>query len=214
LFSSIEAQEFPELLKEDFEKGADRWQPTDPKAWKIEEAPGGGKVFFQFSASGYKPPFRSPFNYALLKDVVVGDFVLDLEAKSTSPKAGNHRDVCLIFGHQSNTKFYYIHVAGLSGANDPRANQVFIVNEAERKKLESSVSRHAKPWDDAFHKIRIVRKVSDGSIKLYFDDLEKPVIEANDKTFTWGQVGVGTFDDTAQFDNIRLRGVKVTQPAK
>ena len=31
---------------------------------------------------------------------------------------------------------------------------------------------------------------------------------ATDKTFTHGQVGFGTFDDTANFDDFKLYGVK------
>jgi hypothetical protein len=40
-----------------------------------------------------------------------------------------------------------------------------------------------------------------------------PVMTAVDKTFKWGQVGIGSFDDTGIFDNFVLRGVKVEKPA-
>ena len=32
---------------------------------------------------------------------------------------------------------------------------------------------------------------------------------ANDKTFAYGRIGVGTFDDTADWDDIVIRGTKV-----
>ena len=54
-----------------------------------------------------------------------------------------------------------------------------------------------------------MRRVDDGTMKVYFDDMEKPFMTANDKTFTWGQVGVGTFDDHGNFDDFELRGVRV-----
>ena len=70
------AAKLPLLVHEDFEKGADAWQPTDPAAWKLEKADG-NTVYSQFQRrSKYDPPHRSPYNIALLKDVVVGDFVL------------------------------------------------------------------------------------------------------------------------------------------
>ena len=66
------AADWPVLLTEDFEKGADRWKPTDAAAWKIEEV-AGGHAFSQFvKQSKYEPPHRSPYNIALLKDVIVG----------------------------------------------------------------------------------------------------------------------------------------------
>ena len=42
-----------------------------------------------------------------------------------------------------------------------------------------------------------MRKVADGTIEIYFDDMKKPLMTANDKTFAWGQIGLGTFDDAA-----------------
>lgn len=35
------------------------------------------------------------------------------------------------------------------------------------------------------------------------------IMTANDKTFTWGRVGVGSFDDSGNWTDIKLRGVKV-----
>ncbi len=54
-----------------------------------------------------------------------------------------------------------------------------------------------------------MRKVADGTIEIYFDDLKTPVMTANDKTFTWGQVGIGSFDDSGNWDDVKLRGVRV-----
>jgi hypothetical protein len=31
-------------------------------------------------------------------------------------------------------------------------------------------------------------------------------MQATDKTFVWGQIGVGSFDDTGNFDDVRLWG--------
>jgi hypothetical protein len=101
----------PLLVHEDFEKGADRWQPTDPKAWRIVETDR-GKVYNQFAQSKYNPPYNSPHNISLLKDVLVGDFVLT----------------------------------------------------------------------------------------------------AVDKTFLWGQVGLGSFDDHGNWDDVKLYGTKVEKP--
>ncbi len=41
---------------------------------------------------------------------------------------------------------------------------------------------------------------------MYFDDMENPVMTARDKTFTWGRIGIGSFDDTGEFDEVRLYG--------
>src|SRR5262245_1186211 len=106
--AAVQAGEMPLLFKEDFARGADQWQPTDPAAWKVAKD-GPRSVYAQFKQSAYKPPHRSPFNIALRKDIIVGDFVLDAKVRSTV-KDYPHRDVCLFFGYQDNAHFYYVHL--------------------------------------------------------------------------------------------------------
>jgi hypothetical protein len=54
--------------------------------------------------------------------------------------------------------------------------------------------------------------VASGEIAVYFDNLYTPIMTATDKTFAWGQIGVGSFDDTSDWDDIQVRGVRVTKP--
>jgi hypothetical protein len=37
--------------------------------------------------------------------------------------------------------------------------------------------------------------------------MDTPVMTAVDNRFKWGKVGVGSFDDTGQFDDIKLWGI-------
>ena len=199
-----EVKGLPLLLYEDFESGAGRWEPTDPKVWKIAEQDGNHTFEVFEKRSNFNPKHRSPFNRALLKDVNVGSFVLDVDLQSTIPDYG-HRDLCLFFGYQDDAHLYYVH---FGKKTDDYANQIFIVNDAPRKKI-STKTTPGTDWDDAWHHARIVRDAESGKIDIYFDDMETPVMTAVDKTFTTGRIGIGSFDDTGRFDNIRLYGHKV-----
>ncbi len=200
------ADPLPVVYSEDFEKGADNWQPMDPDQWKVKKTDQ-GQVFSQYEKkSKYKPPFRSPTNIAILKDVVVSDFEFKAKVHSTHTDY-DHRDACLVFGYQDASHFYYVHFGKKA---DDHANQIFIVNGAARKKI-SLTSTPGTNWHEKWHDVKVKRNVADGTIEVFFDDMEKPVMTAKDKTFAWGQIGVGTFDDTADYDNLELRGVKVPQ---
>jgi hypothetical protein len=190
-----------------FEQGADEWEPTDAKAWTVKKTEQGAVYSQHVKRSQYEPPFRSPYNLSLLKDVVVGDCVLEAKVRSTHPDYG-HRDVCLVFGYQDPSHFYYVH---LGKQADEHANQIFIVNKAPRTKI-SLTSTPGTNWDDEWHHVRVVRNTKDGSINVYFDDMEKPVMTAQDKTFTWGRVGIGTFDDTSDWASVKLTGTKAAKP--
>jgi len=206
LFSTAQARaELPLVVSEGFETGADRWQPTDEQSWKIAETPS-GNVYSLFKDSTYQPPYRSPVNISLLKDAVVGDFVLEARLQSTVQDY-NHRSMVMVFGYQDPAHFYYVH---FGKRTDDHANQIFIVDGAPRVKI-STRTTPGTPWDDAWHRVKIVRSVADGKIDVYFDDMENPVMTAADKTFAWGRIGVGAFDDLGNFDQIVLRG-EVVQP--
>ena len=151
--------------------------------------------------SKYEPPFRSPKHMAILKDKTVTDFQLDVRVHSTH-KDYNHRDACLFFGYQNPSQFYYVH---LGKVTDPHANQIFIVNKAARTKISLTTTK-GTPWDDNWHNVRVTRDIKSGEIKVYFDDMTTPVMTAVDKTFGWGQIGVGSFDDTADWDDLKLLG--------
>lgn len=196
------------VFRDDFSRGSDHWAPTDAKAWKIEATPE-GPVYRLFGASEYKPKHRSPYNISLVRELNVGDFELDVKVRSTK-RDYDHRDLCIIFDYQDPEHFYYVH---FGKKTDDHANQIFIVNGAARSKI-SIETTPGTPWDDNWHHVRVKRDPSEGTIAVYFDDMEKPAMTAKDTTFRWGQVGVGSFDDTGDFDDFELRGNRAIKPGK
>ena len=201
---SAEPSRLPLIFQEDFEAGAMNWEAKDPGGWKIAKTKL-GQVYSQYKKeSDYKPPHRSPFHISLIKDVVVGDFELTVQVRSTHADYG-HRDVCLFLGYQDPAHFYYVH---LGKKTDDHANQVFIVDGKPRTKISHKTTSGTN-WDDQWHTVRIVRQTKTGLIAVYFDNLRNPIMLAQDKTFLRGRIGVGSFDDTGDWDNLRLRGIRV-----
>jgi len=199
--------ELPVVFTADFETGGlEAWSPTDARAWAIVEAEGNHFLALQ-KQSKYKPEVRSPVNLSLINDVCVGSFVLELKMHSTTKDYG-HRDLCLFFGHQDATHFYYVHIANRS---DPHANSIFIVDGEPRVSIAEKRTAGTK-WDEKWHTVRLVRDVEAGTIQVYFDDMEKPIMSAKNDKFKWGQVGVGSFDDTGEYDDLVLRGQNVEPP--
>ncbi len=196
--------EQPIIFADDFENGTSAWQPTDTAKWKIS-LDGDNHVFHLLGKSDYQPPHRSPHSISLRKDVNVSDFVLTVKVKTLQTSRA-HRDMCLFFGYQNPANFYYVH---LGQKTDDHANQIFIVNNAPRIKI-SEKTNAGTPWkDDTWHTVKIVRKVADGLIEIYFDDMDHPQMVTHNKEFLWGQIGLGSFDDLGQWDDIELLGTTV-----
>jgi hypothetical protein len=214
LASGFSATEVPRgyklLYEQNFDQGPDKGESspaasgflmTDPKAWAISKEENGHALEL-VTQSKYNPAFRSPFNIALIKGKSFGDFVLEADLKQTGKEYG-HRDMCLFFGFQDASHFYYVHMASKA---DDHAHNIFIVNDAPRLKIARTTTGGIHWGADLWHKVRLERKVSDGTVKVYFDDMTLPIMTAEDKTFGAGFIGFGSFDDTGKIDNIRIWG--------
>jgi hypothetical protein len=191
------------LYEQDFQKpdALKDFVMTDPKAWKIA-ATNDQRALELTKQSQYKPLVRSPVNIALIADKVFGDFVIEVDLIQTGREYG-HRDMCIFYGVQSPTNFYYTHIAT---AADPNAHNVFIVNNAPRKNIARETTKGVNWGLNVWHKVRLERDTKSGTINVYFDDMSKPIMVAQDTHFTSGYIGFGSFDDTGMIDNIRIWG--------
>ena len=161
----VGGKKVPLLFEADFENDdISGWKATDPDAWRIE--PGNdGKVLALHKQSEYEPQVRSPFNINLIRNVVVGSFKLEIKMRSTTKDYG-HRDMCLIFGHQDSTHFYYVHIANQS---DAHANSIFIVDAEPRVSIAETRTEGTK-WDENWHTVQLIRDAEKGTIEVFFDD--------------------------------------------
>lgn len=150
-------------------------------------------------------PVRRPSALALVNGPDLTDTTLEVEVRSTAamPDVTPRRDALLIVGYQSPTKFYYVH---LSAARDEVHNGIFLVDEADRRRIDSR-SEVTPLVDREWHRTRLVRSAASGRLEVYVDDRPEPIMVATDTALPWGRVGVGSFDDTAEFRRVVVRGV-------
>jgi hypothetical protein len=191
------------VFRDDFEQAAvepgtvaEDWEMLDPKTWKRSKREGSQTIEITARGSAYTPPVRSPRHVALVKDLELGSFEITFRVKSTKD-TGNHRDCCVFFNYLDDRHFYYVH---LGARPDPHSGQIMIVDDAPRKALTDN--QNPTPWDDAWHTVKVIRDVSDGRIAVFFDNMQRPLMEVHDKTFTHGRIGLGSFDDLNAFDDV------------
>lgn len=205
----IQGKSLPLIYISDFTKGTEGWEFTDANAWKILPE-NGIPVLSLFQQSKFEPAVRSPLNQAIVKNLTVSDFVLEAEMKTTKEEYP-HRDLCLFFGKQDPSHFYYVHIAPTSKDGDPNAHSVFLVDGKPRVSIALERIKEEKWSDTEYRKIRIVRDSTSGEILVYFVNLEKPAMKAIDKTFVTGKIGVGSFDDIGNVRSLKVWGNTVNK---
>jgi len=190
----------PLVYSEDFEDGGEGWVFTDDAAWEVRLEDNNHALALHKS-SQYQPPVRSPHSIARIEGLKVSDFILEARMKQIGKEYG-HRDLCIFFGYQDPSHFYYCHIATKA---DPHAHSVFIVDAKPRLSIAKERTPGAD-WGTGYHKVRMVRSTETGKIQVFFDDMEKPIMVAEDKTFLEGGIGFGSFDDVGLFDDIKIWG--------
>lgn len=174
---------------------------SDPSVWDVI-ALDDRRALELKGPSTYKPPHRSPLAIALLKTPVFTDVTVTAELQQTGREYG-HRDLCLFFGFASKDRFYYTHLATTPDAN---AHNVFLVDGAARRNLLPPQESGVVWGTDVRHQVRLERRAATGLIRVFFDDMDKPILEVVDRTIGAGRVGFGSFDDTGRFSNIVVEG--------
>lgn len=200
--TSFVPDDYQLVFKEDFEdkNALKRFEMTDPSAWKITKKDD-NRFLDLFGASDYEPRVRSPRNIAMIAEQSFGSFVLEADVMQTGREYG-HRDMCFFFGMKDASNFYYTHLAT---SPDPHAHNIFLVNDEPRVAIAGEIAEGID-WGETnqWHKLKIERSVQDGSIKVYFNDMSNPIMEATDTHFDTGHIGFGSFNDTGRIDNIKI----------
>jgi len=145
---------------------------------------------------------RRPAALAILNMQPVQRVTIEADIRSTAPADVVRRDLDIIVGYESPTRFYYVHLAAVS---DDVHNGIFRVKNADRVRIDSG---GAKPQlaDFSWHHVRVDRDGRTGRIAVYMDGSRAPVLQATDTTIGRGRVGVGSFDDTGEFRDIVIEG--------
>ena len=197
-------QGLPLLARCDFENGrADGWQANDPDHWRIVKKD--GSMVYELTAPGEQGKVRAPTSWSLLSGREVVSFVLTGRLQCYSDPANNKRDMCVIFHYQDPTHFYYVHFAASS---DGVHNVIARVNGSDRVKINAEPEGKSvfRLTDMKWHGFKVTCDDATGEIKAYLDDMNVPILTARDTTLRRGLVGVGSFDDTGCFDDIKLWG--------
>jgi hypothetical protein len=186
---------------------ARHWSPVTPAKWRFP-----GREVVLAEAGVARPGPRRPFEYAILnKGPVFGSVRITGSVRLDTPVEITNRDVIIVFGHRSDTEFYYAHLS--SDNTIYPHNGIFVVNNADRVRIEDQwngvIGAQPAVSDAAWHRVEVVHCATTGEIAVYVDGENIPRMTALDKTFNSGRVGFGSFDNIGRLRDLRVTGTAV-----
>jgi hypothetical protein len=199
-------EQLPLLASSDFENGqASGWEPSDPAHWRVVRQD--DSFVYELAAPGKQGSVRAPTSWSLLAGHDVTSFIFTGRLKSAADPANANPDQCVFFHSQDPAHLYYVH---FSARSDELHNIIGLVNGADRVKVNSEPPGKStfRLTDTNWHPFKVSYDSETGRIEAFLDDMERPILTAVDKTLDHGRVGVGSYDDTGCFDDLKLWGIE------
>ena len=171
--------------------------------WNLVPEEGRGTVL-ELSKYGDIPeePVRRPGSLILAPAPAVGTFEMEVNLRTLEMEKKG-ADVILVFGYQDPTHYYYAHIC--NDSNDKGHHVIFKVEGS--KKTRTLIDNETAPeptLNGQWQSVRL-KRTSMGHVEVYCDDNDTPTLTADDATWPTGRVGLGSFNDNAQFDELVIR---------
>jgi hypothetical protein len=184
--------------------GGENWDPVTPEKWAFRN-----RQAILAEPGVARPGPRRPFEYAVLTaGPELGSVEIEGEVRLDTPVEVSNRDVIIVFGWQSDTEFYYVHLS--SDNTIYPHNGIFVVDNADRLRIDDqwngSIGAPPAISDADWHDIRVTHCAETGEIAVYVDGSDRPLMTAIDTTFQSGRVGFGSFDNIGRLRDLRVTG--------
>jgi len=169
------------------------WTPLTVSRWSVVDDNGNNALFL--NTTSYPPLSGNRLGEYIVSPDSYADFTLTVEAKSNESAGNTNADYALVFGFVDNQNYFYMLF------NRTLSNtQLFKVDGGVRELIGTATA--GSIVDDAYHEIEVRR--TGNSIEVRSDG--GLVLAAEDSTFPSGKLGLGSFNDSAYFDDIRITG--------
>jgi hypothetical protein len=173
------------------------WTVPNPADWSVTKE-GGSDVLHLLVGREPLPGPRKPFQFALAEMKPVSKATLEADVMPTK------RSLMIVYAYQDAAHFDYVHFSTDTGAKQPVHNGVFHVYGGERVRISSTDGPPAFPAINHWFHIKVVWDGETGEVQGYVEGQPVPALHAVDLSLREGRFGVGSFDETGDFKNVKI----------
>ncbi len=144
------------------------------------------------------PGPRRPFQFAIADTPEFSRVSIKLDAKPLK------RSLIVVYAYRDEAHFDYVHFSTDTATKQPVHNGVFHVFGGERVRISSTAGPASFEAKDRWYHIEVNWNGETGRVDATVDG--KPVLAAVDMSLNSGKVGIGSFDETADFKEVNIDG--------
>jgi len=110
----------------------------------------------------------------------------------------------IVFAYRDEAHFDYAHLSIDTGVKQPMHNGVFHVYGGERVRISADRGPAAFSATGRWHHVKFMHDATTGTAGVTVDGQAIPALTAVDLSLGPGKVGIGSFDETGEFKNVRI----------
>jgi len=177
-----------------------KWTVPYSADWQIQND-SGTTVLHMAQGREPLPGPRRPFQFAIADTPDFSNVTVQLDAKPLK------RSLMIVYAYRDASHFDYVHFSTDTATKQPVHNGVFHVFGGERVRISSTEGPASFEATDRWYHIEVRWNGTTGRVEASVDG--KPVLTAVDLSLNSGKVGIGSFNETADFKSVKIDGTPV-----
>jgi hypothetical protein len=176
-----------------------QWSVPNGADWSVIKDDGSA-ILHMLMGREPLPGARRPFNFALAETQAYRDVTIEADAKPLK------RSLMFVYVYQDESHFDYVHFSTDTASAAAVHNGVFHVFGGERVRISALEGPAAFASVDRWYHVKVVWNGITGDVQGFVDGTAVPALHAVDLSLHQGRVGVGSFNETADFKNVTIKG--------
>jgi hypothetical protein len=173
------------------------WTVPNGADWKVG-AENGVETLSLTQGREPLPGPRRPFQFALTETPDYARLTVEADARPLG------RSVMIVFSYLDEAHFDYAHLSTDTGDKQPVHNGIFHVYGGERVRISNPLGRASFAASGRWYRVKLTHNARTGSVEVTVDGQAVPALRATDVSLGAGKVGIGSFDETGEFRNVKI----------
>ena len=176
-----------------------RWAVYNPADWSVGHD-GGAPVLHLVKPRDPLPGPRRPIQFAVAQTPDYGDVTVEVDVRPLQ------KSLIVVFSYRDAAHFDYAHLSTDTAMKEPHHNGVFHVYGGERVRVSSPEGPSAFARSGQWYHVKLVHEAKSGSVSVFVDGHSVAALHAVDLSLPAGKIGLGSFDETGDFKNLKVSG--------
>ncbi len=182
------------------------WHVPMGSDWKIENQQGTPVMLMLTAHPPEKDKPRKPTQFALAQTGAFEKVTVEAEVKRVA------KSLIIVYAYHDDLHFNYAHLSGDSAKEQIVHNGIFHVYGGDRVRISRADAPASLPSADEWYKVRLDYDAANGTVDVAVNGQPNTSLHGIDLSLGAGQVGLGSFFETAMFRNVRITGQVAGNP--